>query len=91
LLDIEVQGAKQVREKMPEAILVFLFPPSMEILEKRLRDRGTDSEDKIQTRLQTAKQEYAERLWYDYLIINDSAFMAIEQMKGIILAEKCKL
>ena len=73
LLDIEVQGARQVHEKMPDAVMIFIIPPSMEILEQRLRGRGTDSERKIEARLIRAKQEYAEADFYDYIIIDYDA------------------
>ena len=73
LLDIEVQGALQVHRKMPEAVMVFIIPPSMKELEKRLRSRGTDSERKIEARLIRAKEEYAAADFYDYIIINDDA------------------
>ena len=71
LLDIEVQGARQVRRKMPEAILVFIAPPSLVELERRLRGRGTDTERAIEGRLIRARQEYQEADFYDYLIVND--------------------
>ena len=90
LLDIEVQGARQVHEKMPDAVMIFIIPPSMEILEQRLRGRGTDSERKIEARLIRAKQEYAEADFYDYIIINDDADKAAAEFSAIITAENCK-
>lgn len=91
LLDIEVKGAAQVKEKMPEAVTIFLFPPSMEILEQRLRARDTDKEEKILRRLERAREEYARALFYDYLVINDTIDEAIEEVLAIIKAEHCKL
>ena len=91
LLDIEVQGAAQVKERMPEAVTIFLFPPSLAILEKRLRKRGTDTEEKIIARLKRAREEYARALFYDYLVINDTREEAIEEVLAIIKAEHCKL
>ena len=73
LLDIEVQGARQVHEKMPDAVKIFIIPPSLETLEKRLKGRGTDTERAIEARLIRARQEYQEADFYDYLIINDDA------------------
>ncbi len=90
LLDIEVQGARQIHEKMPEAVMIFIIPPSMQILEERLRGRGTDSERKIEARLIRAKQEYAEADFYDYIIINDDADKAAAEFSAIITAEGCK-
>ncbi len=87
VLDIEVQGARQVREKMPEAVLIFIAPPSLEDLERRLRGRGTDSEEAIQGRLERARQEYAEADFYDYLIINDDVAEAAVQFNAILEAE----
>ena len=90
LLDIEVQGARQVHEKMPDAVKVFIIPPSLETLEKRLKGRGTDTERAIEARLIRARQEYQEADFYDYLIINDDADKAAKELSAIILAEHCR-
>lgn len=90
ILDIEVQGALQVHEKMPEAVMIFFIPPTMQELEKRLRSRGTDSERKIEARLIRAKEEYEAATFYDYLIINDDADVAAHEFSSIITAEYCK-
>lgn len=90
LLDIEVQGAKQIKEKMPEAVMVFIIPPSMAELEKRLRGRGTDSERKIEARLIRAREEYEAADFYDYIIVNDDAEKAAEEFSSVITAEYCK-
>lgn len=90
LLDIEVQGAKQIKEKMSEAVMVFIIPPSMEELEKRLRGRGTDSERKIEARLIRAREEYEAADFYDYIIVNDDAEKAAEEFSAVITAEYCK-
>jgi len=84
LLDIEVQGAGQVKEKMPEAIAIFLSPPSLEILEARLRARGTDTEEKIKHRLETAEVEMRRKEQYDHVVINDTIEKAVEKVKTII-------
>ena len=89
ILDIEVQGAFQVKAAMPEAIMVFLAPPSIAELERRLRGRATDSEEKILLRLNTAKSEYALAGKYDYIVVNDSADVAADELNAIITAGKC--
>ncbi len=90
LLDIEVQGARQVRKKMPEAVLIFIAPPSLEELERRLRGRGTDSESAIEGRLIRARQEFQEADFYDYLIVNDDVERAAAKLSSIIEAERCR-
>ena len=90
LLDIEVQGARQIHEKMPDAVKIFIIPPSLEELEKRLKGRGTDTERAIEARLIRARQEYQEADFYDYLIINDDADKAAKELSAIILAEHCR-
>ena len=90
LLDIEVQGARQVHEKMPDAVKIFIIPPSLETLEKRLKGRGTDTERAIEARLIRARKEYQEADFYDYLIINDDADKAAKELSAIILAEHCR-
>lgn len=91
LLDIEVEGAAQVKGKMSAAVTIFLFPPSMDELEKRLRKRATDTEDKIIKRLQRAEEELQRAMFYDYLVINDDLETAVEEVLAIIKAEGCKL
>ena len=90
VLDIEVQGARQVRKKMPEAVLIFIAPPSIEELERRLRGRGTDTEAAIEGRLIRARQEFQEADFYDYLIVNDDVEKAAAKLNAIIEAEHCR-
>ncbi len=90
ILDIEVQGARQVNEKMPEAVKIFIIPPSIDELAKRLRGRGTDTEEAIEGRLNRARQEYEEATFYDYIIINDDVETAAAELSAIINAEKCR-
>ena len=90
VLDIEVQGARQVKEKMPEAVKIFIIPPSIDELANRLRGRGTDTEEAIAGRLSRARQEYDEADFYDYIIVNDDVETAAAELSAIILAEKCK-
>ena len=90
LLDIEVQGARQVRDKMPDAVMIFVAPPSLEELERRLRGRGTDTERAIEARLIRARQEFEEADFYDYLIINDDLDKAARELNAIIDASHCR-
>lgn len=84
LLDIDTAGAKQVKEKMPEAILVFLMPPSVEELEARLRGRATDSDDVIAKRLSCFNYELEQRQYYDYVVVNDTVERAVSEIKDIL-------
>ena len=90
LLDIEVQGARQIHQKKPDAVMIFIIPPSLEELERRLKGRGTDTERAIEARLIRARQEYQEADFYDYIIINDDADKAARELSAIILAEHCR-
>lgn len=90
LLDIEVQGARQVCDKTPDAIRIFVIPPSLEELEHRLRGRHTDAEEKICCRLARAHKEYREADFYDYIVINDDPDQAARELDAIITAEKCR-
>ena len=90
LLDIEVQGARQVRERVPEAIKIFVIPPSLQVLEQRLRGRGTETEEQIQRRLARARGEYREADFYDYVVINDNLETAANELNAIITAELCR-
>lgn len=84
LLDIEVQGAKQVMQKAPYAVSFFIVPPDMAELERRLRGRGTDSEEKIATRLERAKLELEEKGNYNHIVVNDVAERAAQEILEII-------
>lgn len=84
ILEIDVQGALQVKEKMPEAHLIFIEPPSLDELEKRLRGRGTETEQEISTRLRNAKLELSLKKEYDYTLVNDNVIKATEQLVGLI-------
>lgn len=80
VLEIEVQGALQVKEKLPEVKLIFIEPPSMEVLEERLRGRGTESEEAIARRLHTARVELDEKIKYDYTLVNDEIDRAFQEL-----------
>ena len=84
ILDIEVQGAAQVKKAMPEAITVFLAPPSLEELERRLRGRGTDSDETIRRRLETARKELLLAPEYDHMVINNEPEQAAEEIRAIL-------
>jgi len=88
VLEIDVQGARQVRERAPEAVLIFLAPPSMEELERRLRSRGTEDEARLALRLATAKQEMAQLPLFDHVVVNDRLDEATAQVEAIIQASR---
>lgn len=90
LLDIEVQGARQISESMPDAVKIFIIPPSLDELRRRLEGRGTDTPRAIEARLIRARQEYAEADFYDYILVNDDAERAAEELSAIITAERCR-
>ena len=84
LLDIEPNGAKQVRQAMPEATLIFIMPPSVEELERRLRGRGDTSEEQIKLRMERAVWEMEQRHWYDHVVVNDVAENCAKEILKII-------
>ena len=91
LLDIEVQGAAKVRARCPDALFIFIIPPSFEELSRRLHGRNTDSEDVIAGRLEKAKIEFREIPTYDYLVINDKVSNAVEEIEAILVANECRV
>ena len=91
LLDIEVQGAAKVRERCPEALFIFIMPPSFEELSRRLHNRNTDSEEVIQGRLEKARVEFREVPHYDYLVINDKVSNAVQEIESILTAAECRV
>ena len=90
ILDIEVQGAIQVVSKRPDTVRIFIAPPSWEELERRLTERGTDTQEKIQKRLLRAKVEFQTAHTYDYFVINDTVENAVRELDAIMTAEHCK-
>jgi guanylate kinase len=90
LLDIDVQGAEQIKRKLPEAVSIFIMPPDRKILEARLRKRSLDAEEVIQRRLVTASREIENYEKYDYILINDRLDESIDALMAILLAERLK-
>ena len=90
VLEIEVQGGAQIKKKIPECVSVFITPPSMEVLEKRLRNRGTETDEVIKNRLNTALSEIPHAKDYDYIVVNDKLEDAVAELESIIKAEKLK-
>ena len=91
LLDIEVQGAAKVRARCPDALFIFIIPPSFEELSRRLHRRNTDSEEVITGRLAKARQEFREIPKYDYLVINDKVANAVHEIEAILTAAECRV
>lgn len=90
ILDIDVQGAAQLKLRLDQAVSIFILPPSRQVLESRLRKRSSDSDEVIQRRLLEASNEIEEYGKYDYLLINDNLDASFERLRGIILAERCR-
>jgi guanylate kinase len=90
VLEIDVQGARQVKQKLPEAIAVFIVPPSRHDLERRLRSRGQDSDEAIIRRLERARQEIARSAEYDFVIVNDDLQRASDELRAIVVASRCR-
>jgi guanylate kinase len=88
VLEIDVQGAAQVKQKIPEAVAIFILPPSRQELERRLRARGQDSDDSIAKRLERARKEVERYREFDYLIVNDDLERADNTILAIALAER---
>jgi guanylate kinase len=91
LLDLDVQGASQVRRRIPEAVTVFILPPSYEVLEHRLRGRGQDDEAAIRRRLAAAGREIDAFEQYDYAIVNEDLDASVEELKSIVRSARCRV
>ena len=91
VLNIDIQGASQVKKRCPEAVLIFILPPSIGILEQRLRNRKSDTEDEILKRLQLARTEISKIDNYDYVVVNKDIKDSVDKLLAIITAEKSKL
>lgn len=91
MFEIDTLGAKQIKSIYPESVTIFIIPPSFEILEKRLRARGTDSEDSIRRRLSCARSELEKYKQFDYIVFNDDLESSIQKVLSIIDAEKSRI
>lgn len=89
ILEIELQGALQVKQRMPQAVLVFIAPPSFEELEDRLRGRGTETEEVILRRLAIARQECANMDQFHYVVVNDEVADAADRLRAVMLSRRC--
>ncbi len=90
ILDIDTQGAKQIKEKYREAVFIFIMPPSLEILEERLRNRKSDREDEIKKRMLRARDEIRDYTLYDYIIVNRDYERALAELRSVVVAERCR-
>lgn len=90
VLDVDVQGARNLRKHFKDSVLIYVLPPSMEVLERRLRERGTDDEAVIRQRIKKAAEEIKNCAWYDYLIFNGNLEKAVEEAKSIVVSERCR-
>lgn len=90
ILELDVQGMESLKELRHDVVTVFLMPPSLEVLESRLRNRGTDEEEVIALRLKNASDEMAQRHGFDYIVVNDKIDQAASDLEAIIRAERCR-
>ena len=90
ILDIDWQGARQLKKNLIDGVYIFILPPSLKELESRIRKRGQDSDEAVKIRLENAVEEISNAGWYDYNIINDNFEEALSQFKAIIIAERCR-
>lgn len=90
LFDVDVQGARSLKKSLEKAVFLFIVPPSRDVLESRLRNRKTDSEQQIHVRLKNAIDELKEYTLYDYIVVNDDLDAALDQFRSIVTAEQCK-
>ncbi|MGB5694994.1 MAG: guanylate kinase [Polyangiales bacterium] len=90
LFDVDYQGARQIKEKFPDAVGVFILPPSMEELRRRLEGRGSDDAESRKRRFEKAREEIGHYPFFDYMIVNDELQRALGELRGIVLAEGCR-
>lgn len=90
LFDVDYQGARQIKERFPHAVGVFILPPSMEELRRRLDSRGSDDADERQRRFDKAREEIGHYPFFDYMIVNDDLQRALAELRGVVLAEGCR-
>ena len=90
ILDIDTQGAKQIKSKYDAAVFIFIMPPSLDILEERLRNRKSDHEDEIKKRMRRAREEIRDYALYDYIVVNRDFDRALAELRSIVMAERCR-
>ena len=90
LLDLDTQGAKNIKKHFKKSVLIYVLPPSLDVLEKRLMARGTDDETVIKSRMKKTSSEIKQCVWYDYIIVNDDLEKAIKEAQAIILSVRCR-
>ncbi len=90
ILDIDIQGARQLKKRYDGGVYIFILPPSYEELRRRLNGRSSDSDDVISRRINAAAGEIRESRWYDYIIVNDQFSRAVEELKSVMIAERCR-
>ena len=90
LVDVDSQGAKNIKNHYKDSVLIYLLPPSLEILEERLAGRGTDDQSVIDMRMEQARSEIKNCVWYDYIVVNDHLEKAIGEVQAIIASERCR-
>lgn len=91
ILEIDIQGALKIQDKISEALFIFIMPPTMDVLKERLINRNTESEEKVLERFKTAYNEINEVTKYNYVVINDKIDIATKKVEAIIIAEKCRV
>ncbi len=90
VMDLDSTGAKNIKEHFKDSILIYVLPPSLEVLEKRLKERATDNERAINTRLEKAFKELKNCAWYDYIVVNDDLDKVVREVESIIVSERCR-
>jgi guanylate kinase len=90
ILDIDTQGARQIKAKYATAVFIFIMPPSLEILEERLRNRKSDHEEEIRKRMRRAREEIRDFEMYDYIVVNRDFDRALTELRSIVIAERCR-
>ncbi len=90
IFDIDYQGARQIRAKQPDVVSVFILPPSMEELLRRLRGRASETEEVVQRRYEVSRREIEHYGFFDYLIVNDSLEVAFDALRAVVVSERCK-
>jgi guanylate kinase len=90
LLDVDAQGARNIKDHFENSVLIYVLPPSLDVLESRLKARGTDTESVLRMRLEKAANEIKECTWYDYIIINSELEEAVGEAQAVITAERCR-